>query len=81
MASWVILVGSPYGQGKCSTAATRIADALRELGSSVESSHALASRCMGASVAIVVKRTSPASTLMILRASLPLSIQQMLFWW
>ena len=36
MASWVILVGSPYDQGKCSTAATRIADALRELGNHVE---------------------------------------------
>lgn len=35
MASWVILVGSPYDQGKCSTAATRIANALRELGNSV----------------------------------------------
>ena len=35
MASWVILVGSPYDQGKCSNAATRIADVLRELGSSV----------------------------------------------
>lgn len=36
MANWVILVGSPYDQGKCSNAATRIADALRELGSHVE---------------------------------------------
>lgn len=35
MANWVILVGSPYDQGKCSSAARRIADALREHGSCV----------------------------------------------
>lgn len=35
MANWVILAGSPYGRGKCSNAATRIADVIREQGTSV----------------------------------------------